>query len=488
MPNLENPFRKPILPPEQTDPEENAKLADTLLGKEYGDALRSLDAENDTKLHTPKQDDFLDMTLSEEELEVVNQSGVEKERKQMFDEAIAELKDLRQECGELKQVEDIETILSIIRIEVQAGSEPNKLFNQIKVEIGGIKDDYLKRTSLTRVAVAEAKAGLFDQSEATIEKGVYKEEKAFIEIAIAEAKAGRFDQAKQLLGIVFSGQPDVYQNAFADILITSAQAGFFDQVKKMTETMRDGFAKMNALLGVAIAEAKAGFDPIESFDEAKSILNAEKLNDDTKANRIFRIAVAEAQAGLFDQSRQTLESVSKRYYNKEAIEALDAIAIAKANTEIEVGLFDKAKQTLEDVSDRHSKGEVLGVIAIAEARAGLIDKFEQTIKIMTVNVSGFSISRDVLRGYRDIISIEIRAGTVPINSFFQAIKLIKSMGDVTQEFAFYENIAIVEAQAGRIEDAQKTMQKLSEKDQIPVRLAIIEAKIKKAKAMKTKQS
>ena len=65
MPHLENPFRQPILPPEQTDPEANAVLADTLLGKEYGDALRSLDG--NTKSETPKLDDMGDMSLNEEE-------------------------------------------------------------------------------------------------------------------------------------------------------------------------------------------------------------------------------------------------------------------------------------------------------------------------------------------------------------------------------------------------------------------------------------
>ena len=74
MSHLENPFRKPILPPEQTDREANAVLADTLLGKAYGDALRSLDGESDTKSHAPKQDDFSDMTLSEEELHIIEKS------------------------------------------------------------------------------------------------------------------------------------------------------------------------------------------------------------------------------------------------------------------------------------------------------------------------------------------------------------------------------------------------------------------------------
>jgi RNA polymerase sigma factor (sigma-70 family) len=277
------------------------------------------------------------------------------------------------------------------------------------------------------LAKAQAEAGEVDAGMTTAARIVGEMRKFTVqEMATAMARAGNFVQARQVADKV--GDANQRDIALMDIATALADAGDFRAALSMAETIKSppirvlvltgnefGIVKeFTQMGGIALIQAKAGDRTGARETLRRAVAMAEKIDKGPEAGKVRAwVARAEARLGEFATAKRWAERAAA--FDKAGPGgssecrdvALQEIAIAEA----EAGRFDDALSTARTIKSPFRRVQALNGVAVGHARAGQRDKCRAAFA-EAKNVAEKSTNGDVVNTtlYCYIVSAQANAG------------------------------------------------------------------------------
>ncbi len=288
--------------------------------------------------------------------------------------------------------------------------------------------------ALREIAEAQAKAGLYDLAEKTARsiKGKYHRDYAIGSIMLVAIKVGDFEVAKRL-----------YPDGHMFIAIAEAEAGKFDDAKKTAELMlkHDMSQTGRAFAQIALLEAKAG-----KVDAAKKTLAKAKEKPIASNPTYFyaEIAKVEAEMGLTDSAVKTLEKIKSDSYRFPVLLAIASAMVESGDKKSAAKLINEAKSIVSNPETSSRLCEVAIVEAKAVGKEAALKTFEQAWQI--------DRNREHRWQYGQIVEAIARAGL-----YSEAKKY--AMKWQHGESSAMMSIAVIQAEAGLYDDAEKTAAK-----------------------------
>ena len=255
---------------------------------------------------------------------------------------------------------------------------------------------------------------------------------AYGEIVYARIQVGDIAGAREAAALI----PDIFPNhrrfsAYSQVARAQAEAGFFNGALETATLLEDGY-KQNAYSNIADAQIKAG-------GIAGAIKTAALMKDSTyeRASIYRSIALVQVEAGDIAGARKTAFLIT---YDEYAFRA-----IVKA--QVKAGDIVGAMETAALIEDVGEKDESYKHIATAQIGAGNIDEAMDIAALITDN------SWDQINVYNDIV--KCRAVSGDMDGAFELVE--EKIGDPEKQYIAYGYIAIVQAEAGDIEEAIDTV-------------------------------
>ena len=270
------------------------------------------------------------------------------------------------------------------------------IFPEAVAAAGRIANPFDRAMRLKSIAVTQAKAGQREHARETFRKATaaalkmgdapsdrdYKIHE-LCEIARAEAKAGFADPARQTCMAAKSadGGTGVF---LCQVATTQAYAGYFAAALATTRNIREAEDKADALLGIAVRLSNRIAPDQARLIFAEAIAVARRLTNDKQQRlrdkRLCRIIKEMAGVGLFDEARVAVCNINVKMF---ATQAIYEIAIAQADA----GLTDQSRRTFNDAAAaaQHEKVEdffSLSDIAQQQAAAGFHNDARATVALI----------------------------------------------------------------------------------------------------------
>ena len=255
--------------------------------------------------------------------------------------------------------------------------------------------------------------------------------KAYGEIVYARIQVGDIAGAREAASLI----PDIFPNhhrfsAYSQVVRAQAGASLFKGALDTATLLEDGY-KQNAYSNIADAQIKAG-------GIAGAIKTAALMKDSTyeRASIYRSIALVQVEAGDIVGARKTAFLIT---YDEYAFRA-----IVKA--QVKAGDIVGAMETAALIEDVGEKDESYKHIATAQIGAGNIDEAMDIAALITDN------SWDQINVYSCIV--KYRAASGDMDGAFEVIE--EKIEDPEKQYIAYGYIAIVQAEAGDIEEAIDT--------------------------------
>ncbi|NUQ60981.1 MAG: protein kinase [Pirellulales bacterium] len=314
---------------------------------------------------------------------VINRNGEAARRKKDIATSQAEAGFFDDALATAEGIEGFEAVCQSALSNIAAAQAKARLFDKALVTaekmLSGI-------TALDQIATAQAEAGLFGEAMATIGKieDVPWRAPALSKVAAAQAKAGlkpiaqqTFDQALAAANNAKEAWVEAW--LLRNIAVAQAQAGFFDSALEtvahieVASRTTVGLIEIGAgALGeIAAEQAKAGMpaEAQKTFDKALAAgRRVEYCSSPTDV--LADIAALEIQAGFTTRARTTLD---------EALTATEGIRDTVsgelrfekiASTQAAAGLLDAALVTARRIQNISARASTLRKIGAAQAAAG----------------------------------------------------------------------------------------------------------------------
>ena len=289
----------------------------------------------------------------------------------------------------------------------------------------------------------------------------FERAKAFADIALGQAKTGRVWTAElafsKALEAAQAAKGDrVRDMAFTDITASQAEAGYLQEALAMVQNIKQPSFRATAFASIALAQAEAGNSKAVGQSLSDALVAARAIEDEQKrASSLGEIAVAQV---MVNRARDALATVQEIKANRMRDEALAAVAVAQA----EAGDFQGATATARKIELHPGRAEAFAGIARAQARAGHARDAEQSIS--QAMLAAQEIEHDETRAYRLTAIARAQAAAADDKaaeqSFAEAVSAAeKVVDDGQRHFALFD-IATLQADAGYVEGAKLTAQKI----------------------------
>ena len=223
----------------------------------------------------------------------------------------------------------------------------------------------------------------------------------------------------------------------------------YQHAQEITKLVNDAYQKAELLGKIAKAQAQAG-EYQQARDTFDLALDAARIVDGAsrKARMLGEIAKAQAQAGMYQPALDTAQLIS---YMDQKADALSEIIIAQARAGIRAGMYQPALDTVQLVNDESRKAELLGKIAKAQAQAGEYQQARDTFDLAldaAKLVSNSSRKADLLG---ELIIAQARTGMYQL-----ALSTVQLISYMAQKARVLCDIAKAQAQAGEYQQARDT--------------------------------
>ncbi len=239
-------------------------------------------------------------------------------------------------------------------------------FSEAKEDAAKITNDGSKWRAFTSIALGEAKAGNFDDARKTIVDNIKNDYhgwqtfgSALAKLAMIEAGAGDIARARETLALITNDFNREYP--YCELVTLVAEAGKFDEAEQIAIAMTDKYFQGLAYARLARYAPAHGRDPMEFLRQAEEL--AQQKSETGRASILHEISHTQALLGNFDTAKETAKNITG---NTKYDYAMPDIALAEA----EAGLFDDAEKT---IGNRFSR------LIPAEIKAGRIDGAENII-------------------------------------------------------------------------------------------------------------
>jgi tetratricopeptide (TPR) repeat protein len=290
------------------------------------------------------------------------------------------------------------------------------VWSRVQVVAAGIQDMDLRAEALRDVAVAQAKVGLWEEADTTA------------------------------IGINHVAH---YAEALRDIGVAQAQAGLWDAAYTTIIKISDRPWRAEALSILAQVQAQTRPDEaLRIFALVQNVIT-QIGSISLRAEALHCLAVAQAQAGLWDAAHNTIMRIRDEGLRSKALCRLTAV-------QAEARLWQIAVTTVTEISREAWKGAAMSAIVEAQAKAELWKEAYTTIagiQDMTWRAVSLSI----------LAQAQAQAHYANAASTFESA-LSASMHSVTKErrMEVLHDITIAQGQAGLWEAAYSTLETIND--------------------------
>lgn len=204
--------------------------------------------------------------------------------------------------------------------------------------------------------------------------------------------------------------------------------------------------KVLFLKNLALAEAKAGLDSHQSFNQAKE--SASKIRGLEKSSSLELIAESQARIELFDEAKETAAEIPDREFKAQTI-------ISIAQSEARMGLIDEAKETVKGAPDKRKRSFAFQSIAYMQVDSSDLRGALETAKLVETEEI-----RKPLSAYLRKRDKELREkANLSRESIEASLGKLKEGDDYK-----YHQLALAAARAGSFDLAKEACLKIADPD------------------------
>ena len=291
--------------------------------------------------------------------------------------------------------------------------------------------------ALQDIASAQAKAGDTDGAFATARSIDDADDRvrALRNIASAQAEAGDMDGAFATARSIDGADDRAW--TLRNIGLAQLKAGDIDGAFSTVRNIESVAERDILLNNIASAQAESG-------DIAAALSTAQKINEEYDRDKVFRdIAIAQTKSGRIAAALSTAQNMKIGTIGR--IQTLNSVAVAQEKWGDKFGAKDTFAAALSDArkldnSYLHARNSALGIIAVAQAKAGFIASAFSTVRGISADDI---LSR--LSFLSDIVQIQAKAGD--FNGALSTARNIDAAGNRAWALG---TTAVIQAEAGDI--------------------------------------
>jgi hypothetical protein len=256
-------------------------------------------------------------------------------------------------------------------LEVSAESTMGKIIDQARQMIPKFPDEDSRTSALSRIAVAQIKAGDREGGRQTASSLPRKEVSSIQSIAVALAETGDMKGAQDL---VYSLESRSSSSAFKQLAVIQAKTGDIKGAQESLEKISSELEKYHSLMALAEAHFKAGNQSVA----LQTLLQAkEALKKYRSVTPYFYSKIVEQQLNFGDLKAaiQTASLVDKDY--KSQTEGyFNSYYQKNAESRLKAGDWNGAREMADRITEESRKRTILGKIS-QELYKGLQRKLDQ---------------------------------------------------------------------------------------------------------------